>query len=196
MSYPHPGYQRPVDDVHVGEISMFITSGSNSFSPEVVLAYTAKYDYYKEGAVSGIDAIADIRNGNGFTSNIDGISFKKIRKVNNGYLYEISIPYEKKLIDEEKPFRRVDGNHRLQAMEVSAGDIVISQRGSLGQCAIVDDTFPKLNISANIIAIKNPKGISAEFIRNLYIFFPKEYASTSPVAFAYAFIPRITKQSA
>lgn len=117
LSYPHPGYQRPVDDVHVGEISMFITSGSNSFSPEVVLAYTAKYDYYKEGAVSGIDAIADIRNGNGFTSNIDGISFKKIRKVNNGYLYEISIPYEKKLIDEEKPFRRVDGNHRLQAME-------------------------------------------------------------------------------
>ena len=91
LSYPHPGYQRPVDDVHVGEISMFITSGSNSFSPEVVLAYTAKYDYYKEGAVSGIDAIADIRNGNGFTSNIDGISFKKIRKVNNGYLYEISI---------------------------------------------------------------------------------------------------------
>lgn len=125
LSYPHPGYQRPVDDVHVGEISMFITSGSNSFSPEVVLAYTAKYDYYKEGAVSGIDAIADIRNGNGFTSNIDGISFKKIRKVNNGYLYEISIPYEKKLIDEEKPFRRVDGNHRLQAMEqlVSTGQI-------------------------------------------------------------------------
>lgn len=125
LSYPHPGYQRPVDDVHVGEISMFITSGSNSFSPEVVLAYTAKYDYYKEGAVSGIDAIADIRNGNGFTSNIYGISFKKIRKVNNGYLYEISIPYEKKLIDEEKPFRRVDGNHRLQAMEklVSTGQI-------------------------------------------------------------------------
>lgn len=59
------------------------------------------------------------------TSNIDGISFKKIRKVNNGYLYEISIPYEKKLIDEEKPFRRVDGNHRLQAMEqlVSTGQI-------------------------------------------------------------------------
>lgn len=37
----------------------------------------------------------------------------------------ISIPYEKKLIDEEKPFRRVDGNHRLQAMEqlVSTGQI-------------------------------------------------------------------------
>ena len=46
----------------------------------------------------------------------------------------------------------------LSRTQVSAGDIVISQRGSLGQCAIVDDTFPKLNISANIIAIKNPKG--------------------------------------
>lgn len=54
----------------------------------------------------------------------------------------------------------------LSRTQVSAGDIVISQRGSLGQCAIVDDTFPNLNISANIIAIKNPKGISAEFIRN------------------------------
>lgn len=37
----------------------------------------------------------------------------------------------------------------LSRTQVSAGDIVISQRGSLGQCAIVDDTFPKLNISAN-----------------------------------------------
>lgn len=125
LSYPHPGYQRPIDSVHVDEISTFITSGSNSFSPEVVLAYTAKYDYYKEGAASGIDAIADIRNGKGFTSNIDGISFKKIRKVTNGFLYEISMPDEKKLSSEEKPFRRVDGNHRLQAMErlISTGQI-------------------------------------------------------------------------
>ena len=57
-------------------------------------------------------------------------------------------------------------SNSLSRTQVSAGDIVISRRGSLGQCAIVDDTFPKLNISANIIAIKNPKGISAEFIRN------------------------------
>lgn len=35
LSYPHPGYQRPAEDEHVAEISSFITSGSNSFSPEV-----------------------------------------------------------------------------------------------------------------------------------------------------------------
>ncbi len=117
LSYAHPGYQRPVDDAHVEEIAAFITSGTNSFSPEVVLAYTTKYDYYKDGASSEIDAIADIRSGKGFSSNVDGISFKKIRKVNNGYLYEVSVPNEAGLSDEQKPFRRVDGNHRLQAVE-------------------------------------------------------------------------------
>lgn len=117
LSYAHPGYQRPVDDAHVEEISNFITSGTNSFSPEVVLAYTAKYDYYKDGASSDVNAIADIRDGRGFASNVDGISFKKIRKISNGYLYEMSIPDEANLPDERKPFRRVDGNHRLQAVE-------------------------------------------------------------------------------
>lgn len=54
----------------------------------------------------------------------------------------------------------------LKRTQVSAGDIVISQRGSLGQCAIVDDTFEKMNISANIIAIKNIRESSATFIRD------------------------------
>ena len=54
----------------------------------------------------------------------------------------------------------------LKRTQVTAGDIVISQRGSLGQCAIVDETFEKLNISANIIAIKNIRECSATFIRD------------------------------
>lgn len=117
LSYPHPGYQRPAEDPHVDEISSFITSGSNSFSPEVVLAYTAKYDYYKEGASSEVDAISDIRTGKGFSSNIDGTSFKKLRAVENGLLYTISIPDKKYEKLEDRPFRRVDGNHRLKAIE-------------------------------------------------------------------------------
>lgn len=60
LSYPHPGYQRPAEDEHVAEISSFITSGSNSFSPEVVLAYTAKYNYYAQGASSEVDAFASM----------------------------------------------------------------------------------------------------------------------------------------
>jgi len=54
----------------------------------------------------------------------------------------------------------------LGRTQVSAGDIVISQRGSLGQCAVVDDRFQKLNISANIIAIKNIRETSARFIHD------------------------------
>lgn len=54
----------------------------------------------------------------------------------------------------------------LSRTQVTNGDIVISQRGSLGQCAIIEDTFEKLNISANIIAIKNIKGTTAEFIQD------------------------------
>lgn len=57
------------------------------------------------------------------------------------------------------------GNSLLRT-QVSAGDIVISQRGSLGQCAVVDEQFNKLNISANIIAIKNINSVSAEFIHD------------------------------
>ncbi len=54
----------------------------------------------------------------------------------------------------------------LKRTQVSSGDIVISQRGSLGQCAIVDDAFEKMNISANIIAIKNIRESSATFIHD------------------------------
>ena len=54
----------------------------------------------------------------------------------------------------------------LKRTQVTSGDIVLSQRGSLGQCAVVDDTFEKMNISANIIAIKNIKESSATFIHD------------------------------
>ena len=54
----------------------------------------------------------------------------------------------------------------LSRTQVSKGDIVISQRGSLGQCAVVDNKFEKQNISANIIAIKRISTTSASFMRD------------------------------
>ena len=54
----------------------------------------------------------------------------------------------------------------LSRTQVRAGDIVISQRGSLGQCAVVDNHFEKLNISANIIAVKNIREYSSTFIHD------------------------------
>ena len=55
---------------------------------------------------------------------------------------------------------------RLCRTQVTEGDIVISQRGSLGQCAVVDGRYPKMNISANIIAVKNIRESSASFIHD------------------------------
>lgn len=118
LSYPHPGYQRPTETEHVEQIGEFILAGANSFSPEVVLAYTAKYNYYAAGASSDVNALDDLRSGKGFTSNVDNIAFKKNRTVGNGMLYTISIPTRKHGKIEDKPFRRVDGNHRLQAIEM------------------------------------------------------------------------------
>ena len=80
-SYPHPHYQRPEDPQHIEDISKFITSGSNSFSPEVVLAYTAEYDYYAPNANGEVNAIEDIRRGKGFASNKNGVVFKKQKAV-------------------------------------------------------------------------------------------------------------------
>ena len=62
-------------------------------------------------------ALADIRSGKGFTSNVDGIAFKKEKAAGNGFLYTLSIPDKKYDRIEDKPFRRVDGNHRLLAIE-------------------------------------------------------------------------------
>lgn len=56
--------------------------------------------------------------------------------------------------------------NQFSRTQVKEGDIVISQRGSLGQCAVVDSVYEKLNISANIITIKNIRESSAAFIRD------------------------------
>ena len=86
----------------------------------------------------------------------DGIPFIRITNISkDGYMDYSDMIY----ISEEL------GNS-LSRTQVSAGDIVISQRGSLGQCAVVDNQFKKLNISANVIAIKNIKQSSATFIRD------------------------------
>ena len=55
---------------------------------------------------------------------------------------------------------------KFSRTQVSPGDVVVSQRGSLGQCAVIDNTYQKLNISANIIAIKSSGIYSSTFIRD------------------------------
>ncbi len=168
LSFPHQDYQRPEDEKHIHDISNFITSGTNSFSPEVVLAYTAKYDYYAPNAKSEVDAISDIRSGKGFSSNVDDISFSKIRNVKNGYLYEIRIPE----IKEDKPFRRVDGNHRLKAFEKLIVDGQIKNTYLIPFCIILfaegtslkDEKIIFHNINSKAVPIKSEQLLKSVLI--------------------------------
>ena len=117
LSYPHNGYQRPVEQKHLEDLAEFIAGGKNNFSPEVVLSYTLKYDYSKTGLKPTVDPISDIISGINFKSNIDSISIKKGRQIECGSVCTITIPERTYSTPNERPFRRVDGNHRLQAIE-------------------------------------------------------------------------------
>lgn len=169
-SYPHPHYQRPEDAQHIEDISKFITSGTNSFSPEVVLAYTTEYDYYAAGANGDVDAVSDIRSGKGFTSNKNGVSFKKIKAVDNGFLYEIKIPEN----EDNKPFRRVDGNHRLKAFEKLSAEGQVKSSYLIPFCIILfaegtplkDEKIIFHNINSKAVPIKSEQLLKSVLVHS------------------------------
>lgn len=178
LSYPHSGYQRPVEQKHLEELAEFISSGKNNFSPEVVLSYTLKYDYNKSGQKPTENPISDIVSGLNFKSNIDNIAIKKGRQLDCGIVCTMTIPEKSYNSVNERPFRRVDGNHRLQAIEK-----VISEGKRLGTyiipfCIIffMDDDSLKNekvifhNINSKAVPIKSEqllKGILAADIGGL-----------------------------
>lgn len=132
-SEPVQAYQRKPSDRHVNEIANYFKSGYNSYTTEIVLAYSID-DWYDEkfnpvfygGMIhgGGIEPI-DFLTGNnalarGFIADTLsprthvilrdrwGVSFKKA-----GSLIKLTIPNGVT----QKPFRRIDGNHRLNAFE-------------------------------------------------------------------------------
>jgi restriction endonuclease S subunit len=56
-------------------------------------------------------------------------------------------------------------SRQLARTRVNPGDIVISQRGTLGMAALVTDEFPVYNISANLIAVRQLRDLDARFLR-------------------------------
>lgn len=58
-----------------------------------------------------------------------------------------------------------DLSEKLKSYIVKKGDIIISQRGTLGLAVQVDDSFDGAVISANFIAVKNLKEISPGFLQ-------------------------------
>ena len=53
----------------------------------------------------------------------------------------------------------------LASTRVREGDLVVSQRGTLGMPAVVSSEYPFFNISANLIAVQNLSGVHPKFVQ-------------------------------
>lgn len=106
------GYQRDLQPKHVEEIRAFFSEGEYLFFPEIVLSVQLDADFSATSAPSD-DPFALIRSGQPFKSNTNGLDVKprKAKSASDLTRYEITVP------DGAKLFKRIDGNHRLNAFE-------------------------------------------------------------------------------
>jgi hypothetical protein len=85
----------------------------------------------------------------------DGVPLLRISNITDEGTLDLS---EVKYITAEK-------SQHLSTTQVRAGDMVISQRGTLGMSALISSEFPTFNISANLIAIRQISGLIPKFIQ-------------------------------
>jgi len=108
-------FQRDLIPEHKQEIKEFYQRKKDLFFPEIVLSHTLKYDFNKDGAITGTNPLKDIAiDKKEFISNVDEIKFKPLStEVGKQRVVEITINDE--WLTENKPFSRIDGNHRISA---------------------------------------------------------------------------------
>jgi len=130
LSDPDPAYQRDLITSHAQEISDFLTSGQNLFFPEVILGcrladndemglLNSFFDALGENRSSAFDfnklKIA-IQTATEFQSGEDSRSIGRYRPSILTFLTR-----HRTLAASQKPFKRIDGNHRISAAQ-NAGD--------------------------------------------------------------------------
>lgn len=105
VSAADPAYQRELTPEHVEEIKRYFEAGEYLFFPEIILSTTLDVDYEKAGAPQD-DPLQLVMQGHKFISNTNDL-----RITPRTSRYDISVP------EGERPFKRIDGNHRLSALE-------------------------------------------------------------------------------
>ena len=129
-SEAYSGYQRVLNNPHTKEIARYFKDGINVFSPEIILAYSVE-DWWDEninptfcgeawcgGGASPVDFLANKHHYSNrkrvSLKDNNGIAFTKMTapKGSGLHMVRISLPDELS----SPPFRRIDGNHRLEAM--------------------------------------------------------------------------------
>lgn len=128
LSAAHPSYQRIAEATHVQELESFLKSPSGmKFMPEVILSYdcvglwnnmeswsrlgvSTPIEYLDIGVeyIAGTISIRDHKT---------GLNLQRIKgSVSNYKLIKLDVS-DTTLLSQKPIFRRIDGNHRLQALE-------------------------------------------------------------------------------
>lgn len=149
--------QRDLIPEHKAEISKYLQEREDVFFPEIVLSYTLQYDFNALDAKSGVDPLSDLRERKDFESNLDDIKFKSHRTGEHIVSINLGDSWAKK----NKPFSRLDGNHRLSAELVMDPHISGKKRYPTPFCLVLFDpsTQPeksKLTIFNNINSKAKP----------------------------------------
>lgn len=105
VSTADDAYQRELTPEHVEEIKRYFEAGEYLFFPEIILSATLDVDYEKAGTPQD-DPLATVMRGHKFKSNVNDL-----RITPRASRYDISVA------DGDRPFKRIDGNHRLSALE-------------------------------------------------------------------------------
>ena len=111
-------FQRDITTDHVNEIIDFIKAKDTVFMPEIILSY----DYCNLCSDEPKDFFA-IFNGHPVVHDIDnGLVFHNLKhKSLQEKIFKIELPEDGK----QKPFSRIDGNHRLEALATIDHDLKI-----------------------------------------------------------------------
>lgn len=108
-SKTYPAYQRDKTPEHVAEIKKYIEAKDTVFMPEIILSYD-----YRSLCPDEPKDFFEIFNGRPLVrDNINGMAFRNLKhKSSEDKIFKVELPIE----EEKKPFFRIDGNHRLEAM--------------------------------------------------------------------------------
>lgn len=124
-SRPHIAYQRESDKQHVNEIRQFLDGGGYRFMPEIVLSYdysgmfiqgqewgqgvyTTPFEYLLDPNQPGTLKVYDHRT---------AVEFRRVKSDSINNTFRLDFHEENPLLRQQKVFNRIDGNHRLEALE-------------------------------------------------------------------------------
>lgn len=133
-------YQRNPVYLQEKTIQTFLDEEEYLFFPEVILSFQLKYNIALPKAKKGYNPLQSLEAENKFVSNVDNTQIKvkqgdvKIAEI----LLDDSI-LNKHIADNQHPFHRVDGNHRLKAAENSKSENV--NRMVIPFCIILNETI-------------------------------------------------------